>query len=462
MKFRKSVATFIIGFAWLQNGISLAQVKHCDAPNKINIDLTPELLGNIGFNPQGLVFRYIQMNKIEYEFGEPSKFDVPIDEEGNTAEFDLVAANITTTASISSPRLEFLKRVRENLPTPGKNDSIGVSGGFLQIMNNSTLRMEGNIRYVDNSSKVSWWRQGKSNTPIWLDLKLAINTEETDVSLSPNFQKGPTSVSGPLTKLLDGILLPITAVLKIFNEPTIGEAIDNDIADRVDEQFNERAEWIDQYVKSLFSVASMNNLLSDKALLFSDVYKRRLRYGKGTEFFGKNPKPIVIFNNLRLPPQEDSQVKLILQKKSQTSDFKTHLTPATACQLMKDLLLLSKLRDENSNVAVEDTVTVRKGENLDAVSKKLFRDKSFAMTIAQENGMTSYKRIKEGQELKIPKVSKMIKREIHFVKSGDNLWDLSKKYNVPFEALIKAADSKGFRAGGSLIYPGMLIEIPSQ
>ena len=83
--------------------------------------------------------------------------------------------------------------------------------------------------------------------------------------------------------------------------------------------------------------------------------------------------------------------------------------------------------------------TVQSGDNLWDIAKKF--DDVTADQIRQLNNLGKDAVIKVGQKLKIYKdnsssTSSNGERLIHTVKSGDNLWDLSKKYGVSVEQIM--------------------------
>ena len=88
--------------------------------------------------------------------------------------------------------------------------------------------------------------------------------------------------------------------------------------------------------------------------------------------------------------------------------------------------------------------TVKSGDNLWDIAKKF--DGVNVEQIRTLNNLSSNAVLKVGQQLKIKKASSSSSSGsvVHTVKSGDNLWDISKKYGVSVEQIRKlnGLDSK--------------------
>ena len=89
--------------------------------------------------------------------------------------------------------------------------------------------------------------------------------------------------------------------------------------------------------------------------------------------------------------------------------------------------------------------TVKSGDNLWDIAKKF--DGVSVEQIKTLNNLSSNAVLKVGQQLKIKKASGSTSSGasvVHTVKSGDNLWDISKKYGVSVEQIRKlnGLDSK--------------------
>ena len=307
-----------------------------------DVKLTAEALGRIGFKPEGEMFKFVEFTDLKVIFGEPSNLQVPINEHGDTVAVSLVPVTIDIQGKVNSARERFLREVGSQLPRPGKNDSIGVTGGFMRIHNPTTIRLSGNIRAVDNSSKVKWWRQGKSSTPVWLDIALVREDANADLKLDASFDTGNTSATTPFSVIIDAIALPATFVSGIFDWDTLGTQLDDKIGRDIDQRIAQEKEAIKPYVDKMFDIRSINNLVSDAALLFATVYKNRLKFTQLTGFTGTNPEPIRVLG-LELPSPEDADVIIRLNKSSVPEDAATHLSNKTACQLQSDLNLLKRL-----------------------------------------------------------------------------------------------------------------------
>ena len=260
---------------------------------------------------------------------------------------------------------------------------------------------------------------------------------------------------------LDGLLLPITVVLKIVDEPSIGDAIDNNIADTVDDKIANQTVGLDEYINSRFAADSLNSFIEDRIKLFSSIYKKRLNYVENeTGFRGANPPPMNIAGFGALFPRPvDANVSMLLTKRSNISDYRTMLTEKTACRLQQDFKLLEKLEDEIKNTTVSLQHTVASGENLDLISKQYFESDDFAMTIGSENGYNKYTALTVGNSLKIPSVSKLADKNIHYVKSGENIWKIAINNGIPENQIHKVIKSNDLRDDGDTIYPGMLIDL---
>ena len=81
--------------------------------------------------------------------------------------------------------------------------------------------------------------------------------------------------------------------------------------------------------------------------------------------------------------------------------------------------------------------TVKSGDNLWDIAKKF--DGVSVEQIRTLNNLSSNAVLKVGQQLKIKKASSSSSSGsvVHTVKSGDNLWDISKKYGVSVEQIRK-------------------------
>lgn len=435
-----------------------ANAQICDLKD-MSVELTPELLQKIGFEPEGEIFEFITFKTLLVNFGDPTPREIPINEDGDTQTFDLIPVQINTAADVRSARSRFLTEVGAQLPTPGKNDSIGVSGGFMRIQDLRNLRFDGNIRAVDNSSKVSWWRQGKSNTPIWLNVALQPSPDSRDMKVDASFDVGATNASTPFGKIFDVLTLPVTILSGVFDFDSVGDAFDAEISRQIDKQVQAQKDSIAPYVDQLFDIPSINNFVSDKAFLFASVYKGRLKFLDQTGFYGTNPDPVpmrILSQTIFLPASADATVELRFFKGSKPEDTNSYLTEATACQLSADLNLLLRLRDE-INGASEQLHSVSAGDNLHAISERYYGSQEFVMTISQLNGIENPNELQVGQQLRIPQVSTLADRETYVVQEGDTLWSIAEKNLGDAELSSELANKGLFPNGADLIYPGMTV-----
>lgn len=445
----------------LAANISNAQI--CELMD-ISVDLTPELLEKIGFQPEGEIFDFILFKSLILDFGDPTPRDVPVNENGDIQTFDLIPVQINTVADVRSARSRFLTEVGAQLPEPGKNDSIGVSGGFMQIQDLRNLRFDGKIRAVDNSSKVSWWRQGKSNTPIWLNIKLSSSPDSRDMAVDATFDVGATNATTPFSKIFDLLTFPVTILSDIFDFDSAGDALDAEISKQIDERIEAQKDDIAPYVNQLFDIPSINNFVSNKTFLFASVYKGRLKFLAETGFYGANPDPVsiqMLGNTIYFPASADATVELKFFKGSDPDDTNSYLTEATACQLSADLKLLLRLKDEMEGAPAQ-IHSVSAGENLHTISAQYYGSQEFVMTISQLNNIKDPNRLQVGQPLKVPQVSSLANRESYAVQEGDTLWSIAEK-NLGDAKLSSNLASQGmFPNGADLIYPGMTVNLNAQ
>lgn len=440
--------------------ILVVSTSAADAQCKLvahDINLTSQLLDHVGFSPSGKLFEFLAFDNLVVTFGEKRTVELPSGSGSATVVAELVPATIRLSATILSPRNFFLSEVSAQLPRPSKNDSIGVHGGFMRIESSERIRVSGNVRAVDNSSKVKWWRQGKASTPIWFDLIVKRQADARDIIVDGEIQAGATNVSGPLTQLVDIVLAPVSIGLKIFDEKTVGESIDTSIGKTIDERVSGELVQLREYTASLFRISSMNAFISDKALLFSDVFKRRLRYTGNTGFSGQNPRSAGLIFGIEIPAAADAQVKFLLDKASDPNIVETMITTKTACQLQSDLMLLRRLSGE---LRGEPSVShiVGSNENLDQLSQEYFGTAALAMAIGQMNGMARYRALAKGEQIQIPRVETLANNKVHVVERGDSLWKIFKDNKRDWTTVRDFIDDNRLSTPDTL-YPGMVLSL---
>lgn len=436
-----------------------AIAQQCDLPRNYTVTLNDQALDRIGYEPESELMQFISLRELQLSFSQPFEADVPINEVGDTTSVEVVEISISFVGDVNSIRQRFLQEVSRYLPTPGRNDSTGVSGGFMSLMSQDQIRVNGTIWYEDRSSDVSWWDQGGSRTPVWLNVDIDRSQDLRDFSISPRFESGPTSVSSPLGDFLDIIFAPITIGLDILGEPTISEGlIERPVGQQIDGFIDSQAQDIQRYLDRDFRVDSINNLAQGEALRFMTIFREALFVSDNAGFSGQNPPPITVFGSFMIPAAQDADIELNISKSSRRDQVSSLIRPEQACLLLSAVRVLENINFEVTGSQNQELIA-NPGETFSDISRRAFSTDRYAMTIAQANGVFSPREMPNPDSFVPPSMSDAIDPNSHFVQPGDTIWSILEGRGINPERYTEVEDFEEYLSNGDLIYPGMVIDL---
>jgi hypothetical protein len=456
----RSFCIAVLAFCFLAMS-NAAIAQQCDLPTNYTVALNDEALDRIGYEPESELMQFISLRELQLSFSQPFEADVPINEVGDTTSVEVVAISISFVGDVNSIRQRFLQEVSRYLPTPGRNDSTGVSGGFMSLMGRDQIRVNGTIWYEDRSSDVSWWDQGGSRTPVWLNVDIDRSQNLQDFSISPRFESGPTSVSSPLGDFLDIIFAPITIGLDILGEPSISEGlIERPVGQQIDDFVDSQAQEIQRYLDRDFRVGSINNLAQGEALRFMTIFREALFVSENAGFSGENPPPITFpaFGGITLPAVQDADIQISIAKSSRRDEVSSLIRPEQACLLLSAVKVLESINSEVTGAQGQEIVAST-GETFSEISRRAFSTDRYAMTIAQANGVYSPREMPDPDSFVAPRMSDAIHPNSHFVQPGDTIWSILESRGIDPERYSEVEDFEKYLSNGDLIYPGMVIDL---
>ena len=322
----------VLGFLLMLFG-GTAQAKLCEL-DEVSLNVTPELLGGVGYEPDSEFLSYVTFNRLKVRFGSIETRELKIDRWGNTSPTRVVSIFVDLYGSVRSARDEFISRLEQHASELVK---ISESGGYMRILSSSTIgyaatvtvdKYEDVVEIISNpvfgifgwilrkTVRKSLVHLGTARIPVRLDVVMSLTEAGDDVKMETTLRQGASDVDAPWLAAVS-FVLPLGGLFATQIEDALERAVDRG-ATRVASKIE----------KALPGAGSMSEMFPSSGSTFISIMKE-LKFAEATGFEGKNPGAV--------HSDKDSEVEVRLSKATSLDESTSFISEKSACQLVHEL-----------------------------------------------------------------------------------------------------------------------------